>query len=130
MKIAIASTDGVAVSQHFGRSKCFIVFEVTDGKIAAREVRDNTYTAFAKGECHGEGANHESQPHSHSAVVAALKDCDFLLCRGMGWRAAEELKANGIQPLVVVEDLSPEDAAVGHLAGTLRTSATFCRCHE
>jgi predicted Fe-Mo cluster-binding NifX family protein len=130
MKIAIASTDGVSVSQHFGRSKCFIIFEVKDGKIGAPEVRDNTYTAFAKGECHGDSADHESQPHSHSAIVAALKDCDVLLCQGMGWRAAEELKANGIQPLVFDEDLFPAEAAAGYLAGTLRTSGTFCRCHE
>ena len=28
MKIAVASVDGVSISHHFGRSQCFIVFDV------------------------------------------------------------------------------------------------------
>jgi predicted Fe-Mo cluster-binding NifX family protein len=32
VKIAIASMDGVSISPHFGRSSCFIVFEVENGR--------------------------------------------------------------------------------------------------
>lgn len=88
MKIAVASADGVSISQHFGRSQCFIVFDVADGKVASREVRDNTYTAHAKGECK-EDEHYRAQPHSHADIVAALRDCQAVLCGGMGWRAAE-----------------------------------------
>ena len=60
----------------------------------------------------------------------ALQDCQALLCRGMGGRAATELQANGIRPVVFVDDLSPEEAVAGLLAGTLKAASTFCRCHE
>ena len=74
MKIAVASTDGVSLSPHFGRSTCFIVFETDQGKVLSREVRDNTHTAFAKGECSGEHHEH-GEEHSHAGVVNALRDC-------------------------------------------------------
>jgi len=129
MKIAVASADGVSISQHFGRSQCFIVFEVTDGKVAAGEVRDNTYTAHAKGECK-EGEHHHDQPHSHADIIAALHDCQVVLCGGMGWRAAEDLQANSIRPVMVDASLSPNQAAQGFLDGKLKPGSGFCRCHE
>jgi predicted Fe-Mo cluster-binding NifX family protein len=129
MKIAVASADGVSISQHFGRSECFIVFNVADGKVTGREVRDNTYTAHAKGQCK-EGEHHHDQPHSHADIIAALHDCEVVLCGGMGWRAAEELKANGIQPLVLDSAASPEEAVAAFLAGKVKAGAPFCRCHE
>jgi predicted Fe-Mo cluster-binding NifX family protein len=135
MKIAVASIDGTSVSQHFGQSRCFIVFDVADGKVVGREVRDNTFTPHAQGQCQGHGYGHGAEhghhgAHSHAAVVGALQDCQTLLCRGMGGRAAAELQANGTQPVVFVDDLSPEEAVAGLVAGTLKVASTFCRCHE
>ncbi len=132
MKIAVASSDGAAISSHFGQSRCFIVFDVADGKVAGREVRANTFTAHAKGECTGsaDGAHHHDHAHSHAEVVAALEGCDAVLCGGMGWRAAEDLKAAGIRPLVVADGYTPETAVRAFLDGTLQVAAGFCRCHE
>ena len=129
MKIAVASTDGISISQHFGRSRCFLVFEVVDGKVAGGEVRDNTYTAYAKSECK-EGEHHHDQPHSHADIIAALHDCKVVLCGGMGWRAAEDLKANGIQPVMVDLALAPDQAVQDFVAGKLKPVSGFCRCHE
>jgi predicted Fe-Mo cluster-binding NifX family protein len=103
VKIAVASEDGVSISQHFGRSRCFLVYEVDDQKILGYSVRDNTFTAHARGECQ-EGVEHNHQ-HGHAAIVEALKDCEAVLCYGMGWRAAEELKQNGIQAFLVPTDM-------------------------
>jgi len=130
MKIAVASADGVSISQHFGRSACFIVFEVKDGKITSRDVRENTYTAFARGKCEDGTTQHHDQPHSHAEVVSALRECGVVLCRGMGQRAAAELKANGIQPFVIDSACSPEDAVAAYLGGRLKIAGDFCRCHE
>jgi predicted Fe-Mo cluster-binding NifX family protein len=133
MKIAVASIDGTNVSEHFGQSRFFIVFDVTeDGKVAGREVRDNTFTPHAQGQCqgHGHGEEHGHHgAHSHAVVVGALADCRALLCRGMGGRAAAELQANGTQAIVFVDDLSPEDAVAQLLAGTLKVATSFCQCH-
>jgi predicted Fe-Mo cluster-binding NifX family protein len=128
MKIAVASSDGVSISQHFGRSRCFIVFEVADGKVAVGEVRGNTCTPHAKGECK-EGEHHHDQPHSHAEVIAALRDCQVVLCGGMGGRAAEDLQASGIRPVMVDAGLSPSQAAQGFVEGTLKPGSGFCRCH-
>jgi predicted Fe-Mo cluster-binding NifX family protein len=135
MKIAVASIDGTSVSQHFGQSRYFIVFDVADGKVVGREVRDNTFTPHAQGQCQGHGHEHGAEhghhgAHSHAAVVGALQDCQALLCRGMGGRAATELQASGIRPLVFIDDLSPEQAVAELVAGTLKAASTFCRCHE
>lgn len=128
MRIAVASTDGVSISPHFGRSACFIVFEVVDGKPAGRQVRDNTYTAHAKGQCEPGGPHHD-QPHSHADIVAALRDCQVVLCGGVGWRAAEELLANGIRTLTVDPAAAAEEAVQAFLDGTLPSGPGFCRCH-
>jgi predicted Fe-Mo cluster-binding NifX family protein len=130
MRIAVASTDGTTLSPHFGRSQCFIVYEVADGKVVGREVRDNHYTAHAAGECREGDSHAHDKPHSHEAVVSALRDCAVVLCGGMGWRAAEELKAHGIQPLIVNAEGTPDQTVEAFLAGRLRPGTTFCRCHS
>jgi predicted Fe-Mo cluster-binding NifX family protein len=129
MKIAVASADGTTLSPHFGRSTCFIVFDTEEGKVIGRETRNNTHTAFAKGECSGEHHEH-GQEHSHAAVVNALSDCRAVLCGGMGWRAAEELKASGIQTLVVEGEATPEETVAAYLAGKLKSNGRFCRCQH
>ena len=129
MKVAVASMDGVSISPHFGRSSCFIVFEVEDGKRKSKQIRDNTYTAFAKGNCHSE--ENTGQPHNHSAIVQALGDCEAVLCYGMGWRAAEDLDKNGIQSFILDTECSPEEAVSLFLQGKLKPrDDQFCRCHE
>jgi predicted Fe-Mo cluster-binding NifX family protein len=128
VKIAVASEDGISISHHFGRSRSFLIFEVEDQKVVDRTVRDNTFTAHAMGECQ-EGVEHNHH-HGHGAIVEALKDCEAVLCYGMGWRAAEELKQNGIQAFLVPAEMSPEDAVNKHLTGDLGVAGEFCRCQH
>jgi predicted Fe-Mo cluster-binding NifX family protein len=131
MKIAVAALDGRTVSPHFGRSACFIVFEIKEGKIAGREVRDNTYTPHAKGECsgeHGAGSSPE-HAHGHAGILAALHDCEAVICRGMGWRAAEDLGGQGIKALVTDAEGTPDELVEAFLSGSLATGPGFCRCH-
>lgn len=127
-KVAVASEDGVNISHHFGRSRCFLIFEVEDKQVIGQSLRDNTFTAHARGECQ-EGVEHNHH-HSHGAIVNALKDCEAVLCYGMGWRAAEDLKQNGIQAFVLPGEMSPEDAVKAYLTGTLGAAGGFCRCHQ
>jgi predicted Fe-Mo cluster-binding NifX family protein len=130
MKIAIASSDGTHISPHFGRSSHFLVFDVEDGKIVGRELRSNTFTAHARGECHGHG-EHEQGAQSHNAIVEALRDCSAVLCYGMGWRAAEALSQGGVQPCVLGEQCTPEGAVALFLEGKLASaSGGFCQGHE
>jgi predicted Fe-Mo cluster-binding NifX family protein len=130
MKIAVASSDGTQISPHFGRSSYFLVFDIEDGKIVGKQVRGNTFTAHARGECHGEG-EHEHQHKSHDSIVEALRDCGAVLCYGMGWRAAEALGQAGVQSYVLGERCTPEGAVALFLEGKLQSANQgFCGCHE
>ena len=129
MKIAIASSDGTQISPHFGRSSCFLVFDIEDGKIVGKELRSNTFTAHARGECHGDG-QHDHGAHSHASIVEALQDCGAVLCYGMGSRAAEALSLRGIQPYVLSKQSTPEEAVALFLRGELGPAGQgFCQCH-
>ena len=129
MKIAIASDDGISLSSHFGRCRSFLVFDVDGGQVTGPEFRTNGFTAFAKGECDGQ-ESHNHGHHSHADIVGALSDCGVVICGGMGWRAAEEFQARGIQPLVVKFPGPAAEAITAYLAGTLNSVVPFCRCHE
>jgi len=133
MRVAVASEDGVSISHHFGRSRTFLVFEVEGQQIVSRSVRNNSFTAHARGECQ-EGQSpeqhHAHEQHGHGPVAQALQDCDVILCYGMGWRAAEDLKQKGIQAFVLQGEMSPEDAVTAYLAGGLGPAGGFCRCHH
>ncbi len=129
MKIAVASSDGTHISQHFGQSSCFLVYDVEEGKIAGKEVRSNTFTAHARGECSG-GEEHEHGGHDHSTLVEALHDCQAVLCRGMGRRAEEALSRGAIRPFVFAGECSPEQAVTLFLEGKLAPAPSGCCGHH
>jgi predicted Fe-Mo cluster-binding NifX family protein len=127
MKIAVALSDGGAVSSHFGRSVGFAVFTIEGDQVVGREERTNTYTPHARGQCDG-SAHHHDAPHGHGDIVNALSDCSILLCGGMGRRAAEELSLNGIRPYIIDGPQTAEDAVSAYLSGVLKTAGSFCAC--
>ena len=135
MKIAVASTDGISISQHFGRSAAWLVFDVEEGRVTGPEIRSNQHTNHAAGGCsHEDGEHHDHEhgeqhgQHSHAGLIDALHDCEAILCGGMGWRAAEDLKRNGIQPFIVDPRTTPQDAVQSFLTGQLSTvEQGFCR---
>jgi predicted Fe-Mo cluster-binding NifX family protein len=48
----------------------------------------------------------------------------------MGWRAAEDLAANGIKACVLESESTPEGAVQQFLSGELKAAGSFCRCHH
>jgi len=133
MKVAVASEDGKTISRHFGRSACFLVFEIQNGVIQNRQSVPNQFTAFAQGQCQGEesGQGHHHQERGHSHLVEALKDCQAILCYGMGARAANDLAENGITPFIIESECSPEEAVKMYLQGKLKSNQNaFCSHHR
>lgn len=129
MRVAVASQDGGSISPHFGRCAYFIIFETEEGKVLRKELRENTHTSHGAGNCHTPG--HGDQPHSHAAVVQALQDCQAVLCYGMGWRAADELTQNSIQPVIVDRKRPPEEAVSLYAQGNLApANREFCAGRE
>lgn len=134
MKIGVASYNGKIISKHFGRSRYFVIFDIEDGKVVKSEARENTFTAHARGECHEDGPHEHDAGHghhSHSSIVQALHDCEAVLCYGMGWRAAEDLKAAGIKACILTEECTMEQAVQAYIDGSLKPGDEyFCRCQD
>lgn len=129
MKIAVASNDGVSVSEHFGRTNRFVVYEVADRTIVGEELRNGIRLPDGMGICESRRGLNQATI-DYSAIVAALDDCQVILCRGMGWRAASALVRGGLNPLVIQGDVSPREAVQQYLSGTLQPASGFCRCQD
>ena len=106
IKIAAITDDGQTISQHFGRAGYYAVLTIENGQIIAREQREKMgHTHFA-GEEHAE----ESDPRGHGFAPAeqnrhvqmaeAIRDCQFLLARGMGAGAYYSMEQVGIKPVI------------------------------
>jgi predicted Fe-Mo cluster-binding NifX family protein len=108
VKIAISTNDGETISQHFGQAKQYLVCTLADGAIVAQELRAKP--------AHGHGP--EGQ-HTHAKMTEPIRDCDVLICGGMGRPAFEGVIARGIQP-IVTDIRSIEQALAAYLAGDLR----------
>lgn len=91
-KIAVASNDGKVVNQHFGHSKQFIVFDVSDnGEWDFSEIR-STVPACSFGE------------HSDSSiedVVNVLADCRVVVVSQIGFGAEQALHGAGIKAYTI-----------------------------
>jgi predicted Fe-Mo cluster-binding NifX family protein len=121
MKIAVATMDGETVSQHFGQSRGFIVFDVEGGTILGRALRTPADTPHNEGVCHGE--------HSHGGALGMLAGCEVLICGGMGGGAAAALQNAGIQAVLLPGVPDAEQAVKNFLSGNgSKASAGFCQC--
>ena len=129
MKIAVPTNDGATISEHFGRSANFLIFEIENGQIKSRELKTNGMEhSHAQGACDHHSA--ESKPHSHAGILAALEGCGLVICAGMGQRAAEALRNCGTQ-IVVAPPASAEETVVAYLAGKLTPQTErFCQCQH
>jgi predicted Fe-Mo cluster-binding NifX family protein len=127
MRIAVPTNDGINVSEHFGRSTGFLVFEIEDGRIANREVRSNSGCHTHDGGSCGDHAPAAGN-HSHAGIVASIAGCDTVICAGMGGRAAEALRMGGIKPVIAACSGSAEAAVLAYLSGTLPARDGFCQC--
>ena len=133
MRIGIATYNGKMISKHFGKSKYFVIVDIEDGVVVNKEIRENSFTAHAQGECNDEDKRRHNRPgrghHSHKGIVNALVDCDAVLCYGMGWRAATDLKAGGIKACILTEEYTLDEAIQAYIDGKIAESEEFfCRC--
>ena len=98
-KIAVASSDGKVVNQHFGRTKQFLIFEVKDNV---------KYTFLGNREAIPPCIFGEHSDHSMTNAVNALSDCSFVLASQIGPVAENALSEKGIFAVSLVDFI--EDA--------------------
>lgn len=124
MKVAVITDDGKSISRHFGRAPFYLVAQIEDKKVTAKELREklghNQFSGEHTGE-HHHAEGHGSDPESHSKhgrMAAAITDCEALICGGMGMGAYQSMKLLNIRPIITeLEDI--DEALQAYLDGSL-----------
>lgn len=87
-KIAVASSDGIVVNNHFGRAREFYIYQVdSDEQINLLEKR--SVTPICDGDNHDDGKLQKN--------LQKFKDCQYLLVSRIGDGAAREAENFGIE---------------------------------
>ena len=93
MKIAIATTDGITVNEHFGKAKKFLIYNVTEMSLdLLTEKEVEPYSTGRK--------NHNFDKARFLEVAESLKGCEKVFITKIGDEPAAALKAMGIEPFV------------------------------
>jgi predicted Fe-Mo cluster-binding NifX family protein len=108
MKIAI-STDNNFVSAHFGRCPCFTVVEIENGKLISKQIIDN--------------------PGHHPGFLPQFlheKGISCIIAGGMGQRASELFREQGIQTIVGITG-SIDETIDRLIKGEVEGTENICR---
>lgn len=99
MLIAIASTDGEHVNEHFGRADRFLIYDVNHNMQTLIMVRD--VEPLSTGD-----KDHPFDPGRMAEVAGAVKDCKLLYCTKIGDRPRQELEKFGVTVIVGPRSIS------------------------
>jgi len=92
LKIAIVSTDGTNVNDHFGMAKRFLIYDCNDKITFVEERSTETYSVGDR--------NHPFDPEKFGRIAALLKDCSKIYVTQIGEVPASKLKELGIEPVI------------------------------
>ncbi len=120
-KVAVASTDGVFINEHFGRSKEFLIYEVDEkGEYEFLESRENIP--------HG---SNDSHGHIVSTTAELLADIEVVLVKQIGPGAEQELRNKGVLALSVNSSIEKALQAYGKrgkfIKNGVRRSGSGCQ---
>ena len=97
-RIAVVSTDGITVNEHFGKAKCFLIFDVNDQMILVEKRKTQTLSTG--------NLNHPFDPEKFSRIANLLKDCSKVYVSRIGDTPAAKLMDLGIEPVVFSGNIS------------------------
>ncbi|MDH3359596.1 MAG: hypothetical protein OEL55_01885 [Desulfobulbaceae bacterium] len=93
MKIAIVSTDGSTVNDHFGKAERFLIYE-SDGAPPVF-IEERAVKSYSSG-----NKDHPFDQSRFDNVLAALSGCEKVYCNKIGNKPTEELNKAGIKPII------------------------------
>ena len=99
-RIAVVSTDGANVNDHFGKAERFLIYDCDDKMIFVEERPTETYSVG--------DLEHTFDPERFGLVSALLKDCSKIYVTQIGEVPASKLKELGIEPVIYegpIEDI-------------------------
>jgi predicted Fe-Mo cluster-binding NifX family protein len=86
-RIAVATTDGKIVNEHFGRAQAFYILEGAGGTFRFLEIRKTE--PFC-------GSGQHEDDHGTDRIYALLKDCSAVLVSRVGPSAQQALAQRGL----------------------------------
>ena len=92
LRIAIVSTDGANVNDHFGMAKQFLVYDCND-KMTLVEERPTESLSVGD-------PDHSFDAEKFGRIAALLKDCSKIYVTQIGEVPASKLEELGIEPVV------------------------------
>ncbi|MCC6444077.1 MAG: dinitrogenase iron-molybdenum cofactor biosynthesis protein [Armatimonadetes bacterium] len=119
MKIAAATDDGKTICGHFGRASHFAVITIEDARVASLELRPKSggLAPLQVGSILSSGRRQMGRA-PHTTMLSTIEDCDVVLSGGMGQRMYENLRREGVLPLLTAIP-SIEDAVAAYLESRL-----------
>ncbi|MDL1973891.1 MAG: dinitrogenase iron-molybdenum cofactor biosynthesis protein [Deltaproteobacteria bacterium] len=99
-RIAVVSTDGTNVNDHFGKAQRFLIYDCNDKMAFVEERPTETYSVG--------DPKHSFDAERFGRVSALLKDCTRIYVTQIGEVPASKLKELGIEPVVYegpIEDI-------------------------
>ena len=111
-KVAVASTDGISINEHFGRAKEFLIYEVEES---------GEYTFLERRESNPHCV-HEGNDHTVPSTAQLLADVEVVLVVQIGPRAEKELQSQGVLALPVKSTIDKALKAYGKRGKFIRSS--------
>jgi len=93
MKVAIVTTDGINVDDHFGKAERFLIYESRDGLMEQIGERETVPLSVGN-------PDHPFDPERFSKIADSIADCERVYVTKIGDLPAEKLKARGIAPVM------------------------------
>jgi nitrogen fixation protein NifX len=89
LKVAVASTDGKQVNEHFGKTERFSIYEVDQEVI---HLEDRVCEKLSTGD-----PKHAFDPVKFDKIATTLQDCQKVYVSDIGAVPEAELKARGLE---------------------------------
>ncbi|BBB89637.1 MAG TPA: NifB/NifX family molybdenum-iron cluster-binding protein [Methylomusa anaerophila] len=122
-KVAVATTDGISINEHFGKAKEFWIYEVDESAYTFLERREN-----------GPHCTQDATGHTAGATAELLADVEVVLVIQIGPRAERELRRQGVIALPVTGSIDKALKAYGKRGKFIKNSilktAVDCRSSE
>jgi predicted Fe-Mo cluster-binding NifX family protein len=86
VKVAVASKEGISISQHFGHAKKFWIYSVQESSCKFLETRDVDHYCLGN----------SSSQSAMAMILQTINDCEAVFVAKIGDGPTEKLKAIGV----------------------------------
>ena len=93
MKIAVVSTDGKRVDEHFGQASRFLIYQLAETGPSFVEEREAEPLSVGN-------PDHPFDRELFDQILQTIGDCERVYITQIGQRPASELMAEGITPII------------------------------